>query len=45
MSVSIGTKIMEVLFNVQGYYAKDIHFSNDNKKKWLYPLISKINFM
>jgi len=23
---------MEVLFNVQGYYAKDIHFSNDNKK-------------
>nr|MBC8525825.1 hypothetical protein [Candidatus Cloacimonadota bacterium] len=32
MSVSIGTKIMEVLFNVQGYYAKDIHFSNDNKK-------------
>lgn len=32
MSVSIRTKIMEVLFNVQGYYAKDIHFSNDNKK-------------
>jgi len=32
MSVSIRIKIMEVLFNVQGYYAKDIHFSNNNKK-------------
>lgn len=32
MSVSIRTKITEVLFNVQEYYAKGIHFSNDNKK-------------
>ena len=29
MSVPINTKIMEALFNVQGYSAKDIHYSDD----------------